>query len=41
MLGKAHLLLAPLMLRRIKKDAEHGLPPKTETKIYVPLSGLT
>ena len=37
-LTMAHQLLKPIMLRRIKTDIEEKLPPKTETKIYVPLS---
>eukprot|EP00808_Paulinella_micropora_P030077 g69080.t1 len=38
MLSRAHVLMQPLMLRRIKTEVETKLPPKTETKIYVPLS---
>lgn len=40
-LSKAHVLMGPLMIRRVKKDAEKELPPKTETKISVPLSGVS
>ena len=38
MLRRAHLMLQPLMIRRIKTDLENKLPPKTETKIYVKLA---
>ncbi|KAJ8598993.1 hypothetical protein CTAYLR_009472, partial [Chrysophaeum taylorii] len=37
-LDKAHRLLKPLMLRRLKQDVERGLPPKLETKILCPLT---
>ena len=33
-----HLLLQRCLLRRLKMDVEKGLPPKTETKIFLPLS---
>ena len=33
-----HLLLQRCLLRRLKSDVEKGLPPKTETKIFLPLS---
>ena len=33
-----HLLLQRCLLRRLKADVEKGLPPKTETKIFLPLS---
>lgn len=33
-------LLAPFMLRRLKSDVELSIPPKTEIKIYVPLTEL-
>ena len=33
MLTKAHHLLRPLMLRRIKSEVEKKLPPKLETKV--------
>ncbi|GMI27813.1 hypothetical protein TeGR_g3429 [Tetraparma gracilis] len=32
---KLHSLLRPFMLRRIKKDVAHALPPKKETKLFV------
>jgi SWI/SNF-related matrix-associated actin-dependent regulator of chromatin subfamily A member 5 len=34
----AHSLLQPLMLRRLKVDVERTLPPKTETRLFLPLS---
>ena len=34
----AHNLLKPLMLRRLKTDVELTLPPKTETKVFLPMS---
>lgn len=37
-LEKAHLLLKSLSLRRLKVDVEKSLPPRTELKIYSPLS---
>ena len=33
-----HMLLQRCLLRRLKCDVEKGLPPKTETKIFLPLS---
>ena len=33
-----HSLLQRCLLRRLKSDVEKGLPPKTETKIFLPLS---
>jgi SNF2 family DNA or RNA helicase len=33
-----HLLLQRCLLRRLKSDVEKGLPPKTETTIFLPLS---
>ena len=38
MLTRAHKLLAPIMLRRLKSQVEDRLPPKVETKIECPLS---
>ncbi|DAZ93264.1 TPA: hypothetical protein N0F65_003669, partial [Lagenidium giganteum] len=35
---KLHTVLRPFLLRRLKTDVEHSLPPKTETKLYVGLS---
>lgn len=32
---KLHTILRPFLLRRLKVDVAHGLPPKTETKLYV------
>ncbi|MCO5550257.1 hypothetical protein L7F22_003738 [Adiantum nelumboides] len=37
-LDKAHLLYKTLSLRRLKADVETSLPPRTELKIYSPLS---
>ncbi|KAI9906732.1 hypothetical protein PsorP6_016200 [Peronosclerospora sorghi] len=33
-----HTILRPFLLRRLKADVEHSLPPKIETKLYVGLS---
>lgn len=33
-------MLNPFMLRRLKTDVEIAIPPKTEIKIYVPLTEL-
>jgi SWI/SNF-related matrix-associated actin-dependent regulator of chromatin subfamily A member 5 len=38
MLSKAHFLLRPFMLRRVKSEVEHSLLDKTEIKIHCPLS---
>ena len=35
-----HRLLAPFMIRRVKKDVEKGIPPKTETKLFVGLTDM-
>lgn len=35
---KLHTVLRPFLLRRLKIDVAHGLPPKTETKLYVGIS---
>ncbi|KAG3108247.1 putative global transcription activator [Phytophthora idaei] len=35
---KLHTILRPFLLRRLKADVEHSLPPKIETKLYVGLS---
>ncbi|KAG2523912.1 hypothetical protein JM18_004735 [Phytophthora kernoviae] len=35
---KLHTILRPFLLRRLKADVEHSLPPKVETKLYVGLS---
>lgn len=37
---EVHKLLVPVQLRRLKVDVEKNLPPKVETKILVPLSGI-
>ena len=37
---KLHAILRPFILRRLKVDVEKGLPPKKETKLYVPLTPL-
>ena len=36
MLTKAHYMLRPFVLRRIKADVEKTLPPKEEIKLYNP-----
>ena len=38
MLSKAHFMLRPFMLRRIKADVEKSVPPKEEIKVFCPLS---
>mmetsp|Transcript_29170 Transcript_29170/g.56796 ORF Transcript_29170/g.56796 Transcript_29170/m.56796 type:complete len:1721 (-) Transcript_29170:714-5876(-) len=38
MLKKAHYMLRPFMLRRLKKEVEKILPPRVETKVMCPLS---
>jgi SWI/SNF-related matrix-associated actin-dependent regulator of chromatin subfamily A member 5 len=38
--GKLHKILRPFLLRRLKADVEKGLPPKKETKLYVPMTPL-
>jgi SWI/SNF-related matrix-associated actin-dependent regulator of chromatin subfamily A member 5 len=38
MVRQLHRVLKPFMLRRLKADVAKGLPPKTETLLYVPLS---
>lgn len=35
---KLHTILRPFLLRRLKVDVATGLPPKTETKLFVGLS---
>jgi len=35
---KLHTVLRPFMLRRVKKDVAHSLPPKKETKLYIGLT---
>ena len=37
---KLHKVLGPFLLRRLKAEVEHSLPPKKETKLYVSLSPL-
>jgi SWI/SNF-related matrix-associated actin-dependent regulator of chromatin subfamily A member 5 len=37
---KLHTILRPFMLRRIKKDVAHALPPKKETKLYIGLTDM-
>ena len=36
---RIHTLLKPIMLRRVKSEIQQKLPPKTETKIFVGMSG--
>ena len=38
LVNQLHTLLQRCLLRRLKSDVEKGLPPKTETKIFLPLS---
>ena len=38
MLHKAHYMLRPFLLRRIKEDVEKTVPPKDEIKVFCPLS---
>jgi SWI/SNF-related matrix-associated actin-dependent regulator of chromatin subfamily A member 5 len=38
MLSKAHYMLRPFILRRLKTEVEKALPPKLETKILCPMS---
>ena len=38
LLEKAHYLMRPFVLRRVKGEVEVSLPPKVETKIMCPLS---
>ncbi len=38
MIGQLHKLLRPFMLRRIKKDADKELPPKSETILFTGMS---
>jgi SWI/SNF-related matrix-associated actin-dependent regulator of chromatin subfamily A member 5 len=35
---KLHKVLRPFLLRRLKTDVEHSLPPKKEIKLFVGLS---
>lgn len=35
---KLHTVLRPFLLRRLKADVAHSLPPKTETKLYIGIS---
>ena len=37
---KLHTVLKPFMLRRVKRDVEKSLPPKTETKLFIGMSNL-
>jgi SWI/SNF-related matrix-associated actin-dependent regulator of chromatin subfamily A member 5 len=37
---KLHAILRPFILRRLKADVEKGLPPKKETKLYIPMTPL-
>lgn len=38
LLNKAHYMMRPFMLRRIKSEVEQTLPPKLETKIDCPMT---
>ncbi|GMH91340.1 hypothetical protein TrVE_jg9254 [Triparma verrucosa] len=37
---KLHTVLRPFMLRRVKKDVAHALPPKKETKLFIGLTDM-
>ena len=37
-ISKLHGILKPFLLRRMKADVEHSLPPKKEYVLYAPLS---
>jgi len=37
-ISKLHGILKPFLLRRLKVDVEHSLPPKKEYVLYAPLS---
>ena len=37
-ISKLHGILKPFLLRRLKADVEHSLPPKKEYVLYAPLS---
>ncbi|GMI37714.1 hypothetical protein TrRE_jg13380, partial [Triparma retinervis] len=37
---KLHTVLKPFMLRRVKKDVAHALPPKKETKLFIGLTDM-
>ena len=39
-IAQLHAVLKPFILRRLKKEVEVGLPPKTELVVYCPLSPL-
>ena len=38
--SQLHTVLRPFMLRRVKKDVAHALPPKKETKLFVGMSDM-
>jgi ATP-dependent DNA helicase len=38
LIGSLHAILKPFLLRRLKVDVEHNLPPKKEYVLYAPLS---
>lgn len=38
LIGSLHAILKPFLLRRLKADVEHSLPPKKEYVLYAPLS---
>jgi SWI/SNF-related matrix-associated actin-dependent regulator of chromatin subfamily A member 5 len=39
-IDRLHKVLRPFLLRRIKSEVAKGLPPKTETKLYVGMSAM-
>ena len=40
LLSKAHYMMRPFILRRLKAEVEQTLPPKLETKINCPMSAM-
>lgn len=40
LLNEAHYMLRPFVLRRIKAEVEQKLPPKLETMVHCPMSGM-
>lgn len=39
-IDRLHKVLRPFLLRRIKSEVAKGLPPKTETKLYIGMSAM-
>ena len=40
LLSKAHYMMRPFILRRLKAEVEQTLPPKLETKIDCPMTSM-